>query len=120
MSQSALVAYLSMEIGVDPGMPTYAGGLGILAGDTVRSCADLGIDMVAVTLVHRRGHVHQSLSEHGQQSEGTVEWTVESFAERVEYMVGIAESALAPVVPEAKPGFRRTIRREPRDRKSVV
>lgn len=84
MSQNALVAYLSMEIGLDPGMPTYAGGLGILAGDTVRSCADLGIDMVAVTLLHRRGHFHQSLSELGKQAEAAVEWRVESFAERVE------------------------------------
>ncbi len=84
MSQSALVAYLSMEIGIDPGMPTYAGGLGILAGDTVRSCADLGIDMVAVTLLHRRGHFHQSLSELGKQAEAPVEWDVGAFAERVE------------------------------------
>jgi starch phosphorylase len=84
MSQSALVAYLSMEIGLDPGMPTYAGGLGILAGDTVRSCADLGIDMVAVTLLHRRGHFHQSLNELGKQAEAAVEWSVESFAERVD------------------------------------
>jgi starch phosphorylase len=84
MSQNALVAYLSMEIGLEAGMPTYAGGLGILAGDTVRSCADLGIPMVAVTLAHRRGHFHQSLSELGKQSEGSVEWKIESFAERLD------------------------------------
>jgi glycogen phosphorylase len=84
MSQSALVAYLSMEIGLDPGMPTYAGGLGVLAGDTVRSCADLGISMTAVTLLHRRGHFQQSLSELGKQAEASVEWRVETFAERVD------------------------------------
>jgi glucan phosphorylase len=50
-----LVAYFSMEIGLDPGMPTYAGGLGVLAGDTLRSAADLDIPMVAVTLLCRRG-----------------------------------------------------------------
>ena len=84
MSQSALVAYLSMEIGLDPRMPTYAGGLGVLAGDTVHSCADLGIPMVAVTLLYRRGHFHQSLDELGRQTEGSVEWDVERFSERVD------------------------------------
>ena len=46
------VAYFSMEIALDPAMPTYSGGLGMLAGDTLRSTADLGVRMVAVTLLH--------------------------------------------------------------------
>jgi starch phosphorylase len=41
------IAYFSMEIGLDPEMPTYSGGLGILAGDTIRSAADLKVPMVA-------------------------------------------------------------------------
>jgi glycogen phosphorylase len=89
MSQSASVAYLSMEIGLDPGMPTYAGGLGVLAGDTLRSCADLGIDVVGVTLLHRRGHFHQSLDASGRQSEAAVEWKVETFAEPIDARVHV-------------------------------
>ena len=48
------VAYFSMEIGLESGMPTYSGGLGVLAGDTIRSAADLDVPMVAVSLLHRR------------------------------------------------------------------
>lgn len=54
MSNLPLIAYFSMEIAVDPAMPTYAGGLGILAGDTLRSCANLSVPIGAVTLLHRR------------------------------------------------------------------
>ena len=50
------VAYFSMEIGLESGMPTYSGGLGVLAGDTIRSAADLDVPMVAVSLLHRRGY----------------------------------------------------------------
>ena len=50
------VAYFSMEIALNPAMPTYSGGLGILAGDTLRSAADLGVPMVAVSLLHRKGY----------------------------------------------------------------
>ena len=49
------VAYFSMEIALDPAMPTDSGGLGVLAGDTLRAAADMGIPMIAVTLLHRRG-----------------------------------------------------------------
>ncbi len=44
-----------MEIGLDPAIPTYSGGLGVLAGDTIRSAADLMVPMVAVTLFIGRG-----------------------------------------------------------------
>jgi starch phosphorylase len=54
-----------MEIGVSPEMPTYAGGLGVLAGDTVRSAADLGVPMLAVTLLHRRGYFYQRMDPSG-------------------------------------------------------
>jgi glucan phosphorylase len=48
------IAYFSMEIGLEAGMPTYNGGLGVLAGDTIRAAADLKVPMVAVTLLHRK------------------------------------------------------------------
>jgi starch phosphorylase len=81
------VAYFSMEIAVDAAVPTYAGGLGVLAGDTVRSCADLGVPMVAVTLLHRRGYFRQRLDAAGSQREEPVDWPVESFLEHVERRV---------------------------------
>ena len=68
-AETLTVAYFSMEFGIDPAMPTYSGGLGILAGDTIRAAADLGLPMVGVTLLHRRGYFQQHLDEHGNQSE---------------------------------------------------
>jgi starch phosphorylase len=74
-----MIAYFTMEIGLEAPMPTYAGGLGILAGDTVRSAADLRLPMVAVSLLHRKGYFHQRLDGSGRQSEEPVEWVVEDF-----------------------------------------
>ncbi len=56
MVQPPFVAYFSMEIGLESGMPTDSGGLGVLAGDTIRSAADLEVPMVAVSLLQRRGY----------------------------------------------------------------
>ena len=50
------IAYFSMEIALRNEIPTYSGGLDVLAGDTLRSAADLELPMVAVTLVSRRGY----------------------------------------------------------------
>ncbi len=68
------IAYFSMEIGIRSEIPTYSGGLGVLAGDTVRSCADLRIPLVAVTLVSRKGYLKQELTEEGEQIEHPEEW----------------------------------------------
>jgi len=54
--EGARIAYFSMEIGIESGIPTYSGGLGVLAGDVIKSSADLLLPMVAVTLVNRRGY----------------------------------------------------------------
>lgn len=78
-TEQPLVAYFSMEIGIDPGMPTYAGGLGVLAGDTIRSAADLEIPLVAVTLLHRRGYFYQRLDEQGWQREEPVAWPINDY-----------------------------------------
>ena len=59
------VAYLSMEIAITPAMPTYSGGLGVLAGDTLRAAADMGLNLVAVTLIHRCGYFQQHLDADG-------------------------------------------------------
>jgi len=75
---SRTVAYFSMEIALEPSLPTYSGGLGVLAGDTLRSAADTGADIVAVSLVHRRGYFRQHLDAAGQQTESDVPWSPES------------------------------------------
>ena len=84
-----LVAYFSMEIGLEPSMPTYAGGLGVLAGDTIRSAADLEIPLVAITLLDRHGYFHQRLDDHGEQHEEPVAWSVEDFLEPLEAQVTV-------------------------------
>ncbi len=74
------IAYFSMEVAVAPGMPTYSGGLGVLAADTLRSCADLKIPIVAVSLLYRRGYFEQHLDEWGHQRELPVQWDPSQFA----------------------------------------
>jgi starch phosphorylase len=56
METNRTIAYFSMEIALEAGMPTYSGGLGVLAGDTIRAAAELTIPVVAVTLLHRQGY----------------------------------------------------------------
>lgn len=73
------IAYFSMEIGLDDRMHTYSGGLGVLAGDTIRAAADLRLPMVAVTLLHRQGYFRQRLSADGWQTEEPDPWPVEDF-----------------------------------------
>lgn len=77
--QTDTVAYFSMEIAIDPGMPTYSGGLGMLAGDTVRSAADLSVPMIAMTLLHRKGYFRQRLDPSGWQTEESISWDVAKF-----------------------------------------
>jgi starch phosphorylase len=67
-----------MEIALSPALPTYSGGLGMLAGDTLRSAADTAAPMVAVSLVHRRGYFRQHLDAVGQQTESDVPWSPET------------------------------------------
>jgi starch phosphorylase len=76
---SGLVAYFSMEIAINPAMPTYSGGLGILAGDTMRSMADLGVPLAAFSLVHRKGYFQQHLDASGLQSESIQPWNPADF-----------------------------------------
>jgi starch phosphorylase len=77
--ESPRIAYFSMEIGIRSDIPTYSGGLGVLAGDSVRSCADLRISLVAVTLVSRRGYFRQQITEWGDQIEQSDDWEPSNF-----------------------------------------
>ncbi|MDP6844382.1 MAG: alpha-glucan family phosphorylase, partial [Candidatus Thalassarchaeaceae archaeon] len=63
------VAYLSAEVGFESGLHTYSGGLGVLAGDHIKSAADAGIDLVGCTLLYREGYGRQHLDEKGNQTE---------------------------------------------------
>jgi len=77
------VAYFSMEIGIDEKIHTYSGGLGILAGDTIRSAADLKVPMIAITLLYRMGHFFQKLGKDGWQYEESDPWPVEELMEEM-------------------------------------
>lgn len=81
------IAYFSMEIAIEADIPTYSGGLGVLAGDTLRSAADLGVPLVGVTLVHRKGYFRQVLDASGNQSEVPSPWDPR---ERLEMLEGTA------------------------------
>ena len=89
MPRETRVAYFSMEIALSPDMPTYSGGLGVLAGDTLRSCADLGVKVVAVTLLHRKGYFRQQLDDRGRQSEEPETWPPERLLEPLSARVTI-------------------------------
>ena len=73
------IAYFSMEIALESGVPTYSGGLGVLAGDTIRSAADLRLPIVAVSLLHRRGYFQQRFDDSGWQLDVPVTWDAERF-----------------------------------------
>ncbi|MBN1236995.1 MAG: alpha-glucan family phosphorylase [Gammaproteobacteria bacterium] len=78
--QSRRVGYFSMEVALQQGMKTYSGGLGVLAGDTLRSAADLEIPMVGVTLVSRHGYFRQSIDANGRQVEQADPWEPRDWA----------------------------------------
>lgn len=84
LAPSGTVAYFSMEIALDPAMPTYSGGLGVLAGDLLRSAADLGLPMVGVSLLHRKGYFVQRLDPSGWQVESEARWSPAQYLERMD------------------------------------
>jgi starch phosphorylase len=77
--EGAKIAYFSMEIAINPNMPTYSGGLGVLAGDVIRSSADLRIPLVALTLESKKGYLKQKLTPDGWQMEYPEEWDPSKF-----------------------------------------
>jgi starch phosphorylase len=83
------VAYFSMEIALDPNLPTYSGGLGILAGDTLRSAADLAAPLVAITLVYRKGYFRQVLDRNGNQTEQPQPWQPEATLKEIKERVSV-------------------------------
>ena len=89
MSNAEKVAYFSMEIALETKMPTYSGGLGVLAGDTIRSATDLKVPMIAVTLIHRKGYFKQRIEADGWQREDPMEWNVKDFLEEMPQRISV-------------------------------
>ena len=85
------IAYFSMEAAVEPHISTYSGGLGVLAGDTLHSAADLRVPAVGVTLLAAKGYFAQELDEIGNQHEQPAPWDCSAFtrerAERVQVSI---------------------------------
>jgi starch phosphorylase len=81
LTKEPKIAYFSMEIGIQNDIPTYSGGLGVLAGDTIRSGADLKLPMLAVTLVSKKGYFRQELDERGKQKEFADPWDQAQYME---------------------------------------
>lgn len=83
------IAYFSLEIGLDHRIPTYSGGLGVLAGDTVRAAADLGLPFVGVTLLYRHGYFNQQLDDRGRQTETAYSWDPSELLEPLDCYVSL-------------------------------
>ena len=83
------VAYFSMEIALRSEIPTYAGGLGILAGDTVRSATDLELPMVAVSLVSRAGYFRQEIDAQGRQHESPATWDPKRWGQQLDAKIAV-------------------------------
>ncbi len=78
MKKNLKAAYFSMEIGIEDDIKSYAGGLGILAGDTLKTAADMEIDMVGITLLYKNGYFKQTLTDSGEQIEDADTWDYEN------------------------------------------
>jgi starch phosphorylase len=106
MPNDRSIAYFTMEIALEAGMPTYSGGLGALAGDTIRSAADLQVPIVAICLLHRQGYFYQRLDSQGNQTEEPVEWPLNDFLtelpERAAVTIDSREVQLRPWKYEVK------------------
>ncbi len=77
------IAYFSMEIGIDENIPSYSGGLGILSGDTIKSCADLNVPVVGLTLLSENGYFYQKLDEYGNQIELPLQFSISNFLQEL-------------------------------------
>jgi starch phosphorylase len=79
-----------MDTAVESWIPTYSGGLGILAGDTLRAAADLGLPLIGVTLLHRKGYFEQHLDAAGNQTESFSPWDPERVLEPLTPRVSVS------------------------------
>jgi glycogen phosphorylase len=92
------IAYFSMEIAIADEIPTFSGGLGVLAGDFLRAIADGAVPAVGVTLLYRSGYFRQTLDGSGQQVESPVAWNPADYLEHLENRVTVTISGRAVTV----------------------
>jgi starch phosphorylase len=85
--RTAHIAYFTMEIALRPEIHTYSGGLGVLAGDTARTCADLDLPVAFVTLISRAGYLRQTIDAEGRQVEHPDPWRPEDWVTPLGAMV---------------------------------
>ncbi|MFT7615523.1 MAG: starch phosphorylase [Candidatus Woesearchaeota archaeon] len=83
------IAYFTMEIGLSNNIPTYSGGLGILAGDTIKTFADLKVPVICMTLLNRQGYFKQHINDNCMQEELAVEWDPQTDLTKLETTVQI-------------------------------
>lgn len=81
-------AYFSMEVGISAKIPTYAGGLGVLAGDTLKAAADAQLPIVGVSLLTTQGYFFQKI-ENGNQIEEPMAWSIDDFLSPVDTKVKV-------------------------------
>ncbi len=81
-------AYFSMEVGLSAKIPTYSGGLGVLAGDTLKAAADSSLAMAGVTLLTKNGYFFQEI-ENGKQIEKPMAWSIDDFLQPMEEKVSV-------------------------------
>ncbi|MFX1456892.1 MAG: alpha-glucan family phosphorylase [Promethearchaeota archaeon] len=81
------IAYFSMEIALESSLPIYSGGLGILAGDSLRSAADMNLPLVAITLTYDAGYFYQQIGSNGEQIEKEMEWDFSDDFEKLDEQV---------------------------------
>ena len=67
--KNTTIAYFSAEIGISASLPTYSGGLGVLAGDHIKASTDIGLPMVGISLLYKEGYFKQRVDEEGRQTE---------------------------------------------------
>jgi len=87
--QEPRIAYFSMEIALRSEIPTYAGGLGVLAGDTLRTAADLSLPLIGVTLISRAGYFRQQIDSAGRQLELPASWEPSRWARPLDAKVAV-------------------------------
>lgn len=88
-TSQSMYAYFSMEIGIRSDMLTYSGGLGVLAGDTVKSAADLNLPMVAVTILTKKGYFRQDIDVFGRQIELPDDWDASAYMDLLDERVSV-------------------------------
>ncbi|MCS7262522.1 MAG: alpha-glucan family phosphorylase, partial [Aquificaceae bacterium] len=84
-----MIAYFVMELGLEDNMPTYSGGLGTLAGDTLYSYADMDIPAVCVTLLYKKGYNLQKVTPHGVQLDFDSLWDYKKYLKKLDVQVEV-------------------------------